>query len=439
MGYPMRAGDPTLVEWLDQFDAYARQAEVSDVDRAAVIIDHLGGCAREEVLCHPDTVRNYCGALVALLKLHFAPHKTVHSLSAEFYARVQLPGETLAEYSRVLMGLRNRMEKAAATDAEGHALALLRDTALKYQFIKGVQEQSVRRELRRIAFHSAGSPFHHMRNEALYLFDNEEQPGALQGGDLYPFNSRLLEVAQMQQELQEQVVELASQQSQGAGQMQVVIDQLPSLAGQPQLAAQARPASSTRPNPRDGSCFYCSEHGNFVRECPNKRTPSAPLSRRGSSCFCCKQEDHFVRDCPQKKCVSVRSRGPEQSSAQVTHLASDQIDGALSKGVTERFVELEGGLLEAETLEVQLRQQVVTLQAGQEQIRMQGEELHRVAREKRGFAERLEKANGEISALKGNVESSRADVMVASSKNSQLQARQSGCVWSPGGAAQRNA
>ena len=31
----------------------------------------------------------------------------------------------------------------------------------------------------------------------------------------------------------------------------------------------------------------------------------------------------------------MRSRGPEQISAQVTHLASDQIDGALSKGVTE--------------------------------------------------------------------------------------------------------
>ena len=425
MGHPMTAGDPTLVEWLDQFDMYVRQAEVSDVDKAVVMFDHLGGCAREEVLCHPDAVQNDYGALVALLKLHFAPHETVHLLSAEFCARVQLPGETLAEYSRVLMGLRNRMEKAAATDVEGHALALLRDTALKYQFIEGVQEQSVRRELRRIAFHSAGSPFHHMRNEALYLFDNEEQPGALQGGDLSPVNSRLLEVAQMQQELQKQVVELASQQCQAAGQMQVVIDQLPSLAGQPQLAAQARPASST--NPRDGSCFYCREHGHFVRECPNRRTPSMPLSRRGSSCFHGKQEGHFVRDCPQKKCVSVRSRGPEQSSAQVTCPASDQVDGVLSKGVTERLgiaegriVELEGRLLEAETLEVQLRQQVVTLKAGQEQMRRQGEELHREAREKRGFAERLEKANGEISALRGNVESARADVMVASSKNSQL-------------------
>ena len=41
-------------------------------------------------------------ALVALLKLRLAPHETVHSLSTEFQALVQLNGENLAEYSRVL-------------------------------------------------------------------------------------------------------------------------------------------------------------------------------------------------------------------------------------------------------------------------------------------------------------------------------------------------
>ena len=69
------------------------------------------------------------------------PHETMHSLSTEFHARVQLNGETLAEYSRVLMRLRNRMEKATATEEEGRALAHLRDTALKGQFIQGVREQ----------------------------------------------------------------------------------------------------------------------------------------------------------------------------------------------------------------------------------------------------------------------------------------------------------
>ena len=101
------------------------------------------------------------------------------------------------------MRLRNRMEKAAATEAEVQALALLRDTALKYQFIEGVQEQSVRRELRRIAFHSAGKPFHHMRNEILNLLqEDEQQRCARQGEDSSPIECRFLQMVQMQQQLQ---------------------------------------------------------------------------------------------------------------------------------------------------------------------------------------------------------------------------------------------
>ena len=56
---------------------------MSDVDKAVVILDHLGGCAREEVLCQPDAVRHDHGVLVALLKLRFAPHETVQSSTLE--------------------------------------------------------------------------------------------------------------------------------------------------------------------------------------------------------------------------------------------------------------------------------------------------------------------------------------------------------------------
>ena len=89
-------------------------------------------------------------------------------------------------------------------------------------------------------------------------------------------------------------------------------------------------------------------------------------------------------------------------------------------GAEDRMVELEGRLLEAETLEVQLRQQVVSLQAGQEHMRAHGEELHMVANENLGLAARLDKTNIEISTLRFSVESARADAVVASSKNAQL-------------------
>ena len=88
---------------------------VSEDDRAVVMLDHLGGCAKEEVLCHPLATRQSMESLAALLRSRFGPLETVHSLHAAFHARMQLEGESLADYSRVLMILHDRMEKAAAT------------------------------------------------------------------------------------------------------------------------------------------------------------------------------------------------------------------------------------------------------------------------------------------------------------------------------------
>ena len=148
---------------------------MKDVDRAVALLDHLGGFARDEVLCQPERVHQDCKALVALLLLRFGPPETVPSLSLAFHDRMQLDSERLTYYSRVLMQLHNRMERAAASEAEGAALVLLRDNALTDQFVRGVREQSVRQELRRIALNSVDKSFHHMRDEALYILQEHDE------------------------------------------------------------------------------------------------------------------------------------------------------------------------------------------------------------------------------------------------------------------------
>ena len=62
-----------------------------------LLLDYLGGCAKEEALCYPDEVRRDFGALVSLLRRVFGPWETVTSLYAELYSRMQSVGETLAE------------------------------------------------------------------------------------------------------------------------------------------------------------------------------------------------------------------------------------------------------------------------------------------------------------------------------------------------------
>ena len=161
LGHPRHAGDPTISQWLENFETYARQAGVTNADRAMTMFDHLGGCAQDEVLFHPAAVRLNCYSLVKLLMLRFGPTESVPSLGTTFHARLQMDGETLADYS--LMRLHSRMEKAAVTRAEEEALVLLRDNAVKEQYVRGVKEHSVRHELQQIALGSADQSFLVMR------------------------------------------------------------------------------------------------------------------------------------------------------------------------------------------------------------------------------------------------------------------------------------
>ena len=54
------------------------------------------------------------------------------SLYAEFYSRIQSVGETLAEFSRSLIRLHQRIEGAGPTVAERHALEVLGNGTMKH-------------------------------------------------------------------------------------------------------------------------------------------------------------------------------------------------------------------------------------------------------------------------------------------------------------------
>ena len=147
---------------------------MAEGDRAVLLVDYLGGCAKEEALCYPDEVRRDFGVLVSRLRRVFGPWETVTSLYADFYSRMQSVGETLAEFSRVLIRLHQRIEGAAPTIAERQALAVLADGALKHQFVVGVRDECVRYELRRLVLRLADKPFIIVREEALCLLCEEE-------------------------------------------------------------------------------------------------------------------------------------------------------------------------------------------------------------------------------------------------------------------------
>ena len=148
---------------------FVRECGVPERELAVVLVDYLGGCAKEEALRNPDEVRCDFGALASLLRRVFGPWETVTSLYAEFYSRMQSVGETLAEYCRALIRLNQRIEGIAPTVAERHALVVHVGGALKHQFVVSVCVMSGCDMLR-----SADKSFIVVCEEALYLMCEEK-------------------------------------------------------------------------------------------------------------------------------------------------------------------------------------------------------------------------------------------------------------------------
>ena len=109
-GPPKVPGEPSLKEWLEEAESYCLCYKLSGKSKAQALIDHLGGIAKEEVLCRAESVREDYDEVVKVLKSQFSPSESLQSLSAEFHSAKQYDHESLADFSRRLMRLYSRME-----------------------------------------------------------------------------------------------------------------------------------------------------------------------------------------------------------------------------------------------------------------------------------------------------------------------------------------
>ena len=175
-GCPKKSGDPTLKEWVEDLNSYARQLGLSGEEKVDVAIDHLGGVAKEEILCCPKAEKKDMGKLLSILRRRVGSPETVQTLNCAFYTRSQLENEKLADFSRALIRLYDRMESASTSKGERTALAQLKPGALKEQFIRGTRDTAMKRELRKLAHDEPDLSFFDFRELALKIMRDTDDP-----------------------------------------------------------------------------------------------------------------------------------------------------------------------------------------------------------------------------------------------------------------------
>ncbi|KAI7807583.1 rap guanine nucleotide exchange factor 6-like [Triplophysa rosa] len=260
----------TVDEFIDEVERVIRVRGLNPDDQVDFILSHLRGSALDEVkLCMGGGAKPPQD-LFSYLRGAFREKRTTPQLLHAFYARKQLEGEDFRDYSHALSQLLN---SALQQSANGVADPQLN---LRDQFIEGVRDGALRRELRKMVREKPQSTLFGVREEAM-LWVAEDQPrasnvarnrgivssGSEMSEQSNPANAEQSDVAVTLQE----VVQMIAQQGKAIGELTNAVRE---------LAVQKSSSNNQGGKPKfkpkytdDGQpiCLKCEGVGHIARQC----------------------------------------------------------------------------------------------------------------------------------------------------------------------------
>lgn len=261
-----------LGEWLEEAEACMRSRHLASTDRAFFLYDHLEGEAREGIKHRLAAERQDPVKIVSILQELYGCAESYVALQEAFFSRRQQDGESLLEYSLVLMSLMDKVKQSAPSDIP-NSEELLRD-----QFVEHVLDGVLRRDLKRYVRDHAAATLLDVRAEAI-RWEREGLPAGVrnrsnsvpsafgiqygvQGGhQRFGQSPPVSEINELKELLRRQQ------------------DQLDQLTRS--MARLQTPPPRGR-SPRSGPiiCLRCQQPGHIARECDGERVQSRPSSFR---------------------------------------------------------------------------------------------------------------------------------------------------------------
>ena len=245
----------TVDEFVEEVDRAMRARGLRSQDQADFVLSMLRGPALEEVkLCMRGQVWGP-NDLFTCLRDAFREKRSTPQLLHGFYARRQLEGENLRDYSHALSRLLNSALQQSP-DAVPDAQLALRD-----QFIEGVRDSALRRELRRLIREKPQASLFDIREEAI-MWALEDRPRTSSVA-----RSRNL-VGASPSDVTE-VVKIIAQQGKAIGELtnavrELTTQNLSSSCGSKSSRPRAQPKYTSDGQP---ICLRCEGVGHMARHC----------------------------------------------------------------------------------------------------------------------------------------------------------------------------
>lgn len=267
----------TVDEFIDEVERVIRVRGLNTNDQVDFILSHLRGSALDEVkLCMGGEAKQPQD-LFSYLRGAFREKRTTPQLLHAFYARRQLEGEDFRDYSHALSQLLNSALQQS-TNVVSDLQLTLRD-----QFIEGVRDATLRRELRKLVRDKPQSSLFDVPEEAMMwvVVDRPRGPNVARTRSMANTGSvEMLEQSNpastakgdMAVALQE-VVKIISQQGKAIGELTNAVRELTMQKGSSYSSQGGKPKFKPKYT-EDGQpiCLKCEGVGHIARQCTSSRS-----------------------------------------------------------------------------------------------------------------------------------------------------------------------
>lgn len=226
----------SVYEFIEEMTRILKARPTPQEEQVDFILSHLEGPAKEEMRFRPAEEKKHPKTVLEILREVFGERATVSELLSDFYSTKQSRSQSLQDFSVELMGKLDRIIRVDKTRVKE------RDIMLRDQLAENVFESWLRRDLKRIVRNHGSMTFHDLREEAITLTQDQEEPKKKTEVTVYA------EKANNDDDIKELIQSLRSEVKDLRKELTVIKE------------GRAKTVQ----------CYHCKEKGHIKRNCPKK-------------------------------------------------------------------------------------------------------------------------------------------------------------------------
>ena len=163
---PQKLTDLSVEEWVADARAHLASHHMNQKQQASVLLEHLGGKARQEIEGHEEDVTENPSEILDILLRVFGDVKSLSDLVSEFHKYKQKPEEDILDCSFELLKMFKRIEQLDPVMKQN------KNQVLKERLTGAVTDEEVAREMRRLNREFPDLTFFVMRDDIIHWLGN---------------------------------------------------------------------------------------------------------------------------------------------------------------------------------------------------------------------------------------------------------------------------